>query len=656
MKKRLVLTTLILIFLLSPISAGPATTGAAQAETRIQLEPGSIEFGMIAAGELWIKSGSELYLTRNSGSLWSDISPETKLVEPFLLVSFPGPKVGYALYLTQTDTEIDLEIYQTTTKGKAWKLVEGNLEGKISQVFDQPFGDIQMQWLNEKQAMVLVKQFTSANFSQGTLFITDDGGLNWQAVEVPAAEKFVFLNRDIGFMLNPTDSTTLYRTMDGGMNWSLIEAYLPGGSDGQLSELGLPVLLADGQVYLPVTTTEDDANETDLLVSADLTSTSEQPIDLNVSNAKNIQTVASGEQIFLDRKYDVTDIQTKDAQEIWVSLASGECQDVVTEDGEEQRACQTTWQLMNSKDGGLDWTTVSLPDGQNVASKATTFQVGFSQTSQNDISLDSGLQATWIEYYKGPAFDKCAIPTLSQLQTWYNSSPYKAVNLYIGGISRYCANTSLSASYIQSMYLQGWRFIPTWVGHQAPSPCANFNYPFPLDVNQAYQYGVNNANQASARLRELNLTNPDGTGSVIYLDLEHFTYSTSCSNAARAYVNGWTTRLAQLGIRSGLYSSSTNIRDNKYYNLSVTPVVVWIAEWYAATGYRPNETVWNLRYLSNDYWVNYQRILQYCGDHTETWGGVSLVMDSDVAEGVVAVPYGSNPVNNRIWLPMIRKR
>ena len=279
MKKRLVLTTLIVVLLLGPISAGPATTGAVQAETQILLEPGSLEFGMIAAGELWIKSGSELYLTRNSGSLWSDISPETKLVEPYLLVSFPGSELGYALYLTQTDTEVDLEIYQTSTKGNTWKLIEGNLEEKISQVFDQPFGDIQMQWINEKQAMVLVKQFTSANFSQGTLFITDDGGLNWQAVEVPAAEEFVFLDREIGFMRNPTDSTTLYRTMDGGMNWSLIEVFLPDGSDGLLSELGLPVLLADGQVYLPVTTTEDDANETDLLVSADLTSTSEQPVE-----------------------------------------------------------------------------------------------------------------------------------------------------------------------------------------------------------------------------------------------------------------------------------------------------------------------------------------------------------------------------------------
>ncbi len=99
------------------------------------------------------------------------------------------------------------------------------------------------------------------------------------------------------------------------------------------------------------------------------------------------------------------------------------------------------------------------------------------------------------------------------------------------------------------MYRQGWLFIPTWVGPQAP--CTNFRNRFSYNVNEAYQQGVDNANQAVAKLKELYLTNSDGTGSIVYYDLEYFPYSSQCSAAARSFVNGWTARLQQLGTRSG---------------------------------------------------------------------------------------------------------
>ena len=161
-----------------------------------------------------------------------------------------------------------------------------------------------------------------------------------------------------------------------------------------------------------------------------------------------------------------------------------------------------------------------------------------------------------------------------------------------------------------------------------------------------------------ARLKQYNLSNPDGSGAIVYLDLEHFPYSIQCSNAARAYVNGWTTRLSQLGILSGLYSSSSGIRDNRYHTISKPPSAVWIAEWYTTPGYRPNQTVWNLRYLpDNNLWANNQRIPQYTNTHSQTWGGVSISIDSDVANGPVSVPYGAyDLLKNRIWLPIIRKQ
>ena len=131
---------------------------------------------------------------------------------------------------------------------------------------------------------------------------------------------------------------------------------------------------------------------------------------------------------------------------------------------------------------------------------------------------------------------------------------------------------------------------------------------------------------------------------MVYYDLEFFTYSTACSAAARAFVRGWTTRLNELGIVPGLYATSNNLNQNKIYNLQPTPYVVWIAEWYKVPGYRPEASIWNLNWLDNKYWSQHQRIRQYSGTHTETWGGASISIDSNVMDGLVAVPYGADLV------------
>ena len=68
------------------------------------------------------------------------------------------------------------------------------------------------------------------------------------------------------------------------------------------------------------------------------------------------------------------------------------------------------------------------------------------------------------EVFVGQGFDKCEIPTLSQMQNWITNSPYRAVNLYIGGSCRSCPNSALTASYVSQLSQQGWKFIPTWVG------------------------------------------------------------------------------------------------------------------------------------------------------------------------------------------------
>jgi len=69
--------------------------------------------------------------------------------------------------------------------------------------------------------------------------------------------------------------------------------------------------------------------------------------------------------------------------------------------------------------------------------------------------------------------------------------------------------------------------------------------------------------------------------------------------------------------------------------------VIWPARWYHNLGsgtYDPTANVWNLGSCIPDAaWSNHQRVRQYEGDHNETWGGLTLAIDSDVLDGVVAI-------------------
>jgi hypothetical protein len=72
---------------------------------------------------------------------------------------------------------------------------------------------------------------------------------------------------------------------------------------------------------------------------------------------------------------------------------------------------------------------------------------------------------------------------------------------------------------------------------------------------------------------------------------------------------------------------------------------VWIAHWVCSGGTTCSwtPTVWGLYGLSDSYWNNNQRIRQYWGNHTKTYGGVTFTIDSDYANGPVATSGGTPP-------------
>jgi photosystem II stability/assembly factor-like uncharacterized protein len=228
------------------------------------------------------------------------------------------------------------------------------------------------------------------------------------------------------------------------------------------------------------------------------------------------------------------------------------------------------------------------------------------------------------------AFDRCNIPSTSQMQKWWTSSPYYGVNLYIGGISRGCANTGLNEFYVHMISQQGWELIPTWVGPQAP--CSAFKNKMSSNAGTAYLQGRNEASSAAQTAAALGFSKDR----VVYYDLEGYASATlACRETVKSFLKGWTERLHELGVLSGVYGAAYSSYMNDWAAVSPPPDYVWIASWYRSY-YDPYATVWGVNFLSDSLWSNHQRLRQYAGDHTETWGGISLTIDSNVSDGAVA--------------------
>jgi photosystem II stability/assembly factor-like uncharacterized protein len=242
------------------------------------------------------------------------------------------------------------------------------------------------------------------------------------------------------------------------------------------------------------------------------------------------------------------------------------------------------------------------------------------------------------------AFDRCNIPTTSQMKTWWKNSPYFGINIYMGGISRGCANSGLDAFWVNTVTQQGWELIPTWVGPQAP--CSSFRYKMSSNATTAYQQGRDEATAAASTASELGLSKDR----VIYYDLEGYaTATTTCRSTVQSFLKGWTERLHELGVLSGVYGAAYSSYMTDWASIDPAPDHVWIASWIRSY-YDPNVTVWGVNRLSDTLWANHQRLRQYAGDHVETWGGISFTIDSNVTDGAVTVlpktaPASQNTVN-----------
>lgn len=230
---------------------------------------------------------------------------------------------------------------------------------------------------------------------------------------------------------------------------------------------------------------------------------------------------------------------------------------------------------------------------------------------------------------QGRFFDTCTAPSLAALAAWRGTSPYTGVNIYIGGRNRGCAQPNLTASWVRSAAAAGWSLVPTYFGDQPF--CVYGSKPYRYTATGAAARGDADGTDAVAKAKALGLL----PGSAVYADVEHYDRSNaSCVAAVRTYVSQWTRTLHRNGYLAGVYvHQDSGLRDLAGSYLSTTlarPDAVWMARWDGVA----SVTGWPT--ARDTLWAEWQRAKQYRGDHVETWGGVSMNVDSDVIKGPVA--------------------
>jgi hypothetical protein len=235
--------------------------------------------------------------------------------------------------------------------------------------------------------------------------------------------------------------------------------------------------------------------------------------------------------------------------------------------------------------------------------------------------------STWMTSVTGSGlgFDTCTVPSAATMKSWL-ASPFRMVGTYLGGDNWACNYGNFSKSWVDDVAAMGWRFIPLWVGPQAP--CTSIGGAVRINSAQAYTEGKSQAASAVSTAVSFGY----GQGSPIYFDMEGYNNTDgSCSSAVLNFLAGWTAGLHNAGYRSGVYSSSSSgVTDLAgkwgHYN---EPNDVWFAEWN-------RDAVVTSGSLRSTDWPGYRRVHQFDGPNVEEFGGVKVDIDDDFVAGDVA--------------------
>ena len=557
-----------------------------------------------------VSTGEALLTTDDQGRTWTDVTPPgaTRIDG----TSFADAAHGWALASGRGKPPA---ILRTTDGGRTWTGARFPLEGEDAATFS---GQAALDFVDSRHGWALLRQTSSPNFSNGLLFATIDGGATWTRLpRPPLGEPVRFVSRTDGWQTGGPIGGRLFATHEGGHRWIAVDVPRPAGVPaGATVRYSLPQKTSGGGVIaLAATYRWDTGSVVALQQSANggdtwrATVVAQGDADANppavaIAGEHLVRVMAKagtsltgvdlaaprpGGPIAADASVDAADFA--DPANGWIVTNAGRCAGYKVRCSVEQRLLSTT-------NGGASYDDITP------------------EVSRPVPIVDATLGA-------GEGFDACS-PTPSGLATWYKNSPYRYVNVYLGGSAAYCPQPGLSSAWVNTVVGQGWGLIPTWVGPQAPCTSSSGSPRFSSNPTKAAAQGAAEAQSATAKMAAIGLS-----GTIVYYDMEYYNDTPSCAAATKAFLNAWVQGLHGKGYVAASYGSPTNAAAD-WVHLTSALDAVWMALWNGKA------SVFNLSPLPNTAWPNHQRIHQYKGNVNQTFGGVAYNIDQDYLDGPVA--------------------
>ncbi len=205
---------------------------------------------------------------------------------------------------------------------------------------------------------------------------------------------------------------------------------------------------------------------------------------------------------------------------------------------------------------------------------------------------------------RGEGFDTSSLPPTSDMATWWDTTTYYAIGVYIGGENY--GGSSPNHAWLASVMTDSWDVWLIWVGPQ--SACADQAGlgSFSDNPTTAQDQGEAQGQAAVAAAAA------DGFGDeYLVYDLEAFNSSNStCLTAAQSFINGFEYEVhTVLHEHGAVYGSTCGSDLTAYTAHSNVPEAIYPADY----GYSDFATS-PLQCIPNNAWDHNQRVHQWSGD------------------------------------------
>ena len=403
-------------------------------------------------------------------------------------VSFLDTSTGWAL-LNCADRHSEkmddtcFEVAATTDAGANWsvvhpKVVDPDPESGFS-------GRTYLGFADQTHGWMVLQINKSVGLSSGVMLRTEDGGKTWIRLPAPPiADHFYFVTAKDGWLAGGPEGE-LYVTHDAGATWRRVELKSPRQISTGLSPVyDLPTFIDDKRGFLPATyesstssgtpvvlfRTEDGGKtwQPTLRTPALLDTHPWAPFPSAVVDGELLTATVSSNRVNLLRTGRGAEPKTQSAG-LPVHAPSADQLSFISP---ERGWLLAGYWLLSTSDGGVSWTDVT-PTGTvpALASSAGTW-------SKNPIhpevasfpAADLGsFPASGSSVSTHLGFDTFPTPPTSTMQTWWNSSPYYDVSIYLYGSPNKSTNkiNYPTTQWLSTVEGYGWGVIPIWFGLQS---------------------------------------------------------------------------------------------------------------------------------------------------------------------------------------------